>query len=125
MSFFDDLNLQCKGPGQQAALQMLMNNLHPDVAEDPESLVVYGGSGKAARSPDALRTIVRSLTDLEDDETLLIQSGKAVGIVRTHADAPRAQRRPPTTSYPGGGALSSGPRSHRVARAVRLPPGDR
>jgi len=89
MSLFEGLNLQCKGAGQQAALQMLMNNLHPDVAEDPDNLVVYGGSGKAARNPEALRVIVRSLTDLEDDETLLIQSGKAVGIVRTHTDAPR------------------------------------
>jgi len=89
MSLFEGLNLKCKGAGQQAALQMLMNNLHPDVAEDPDNLVVYGGSGKAARNPEALRVIVRSLTDLEDDETLLIQSGKAVGIVRTHTDAPR------------------------------------
>ncbi|MBI3003375.1 MAG: urocanate hydratase, partial [candidate division NC10 bacterium] len=79
----------CKGWGQEAALRMLMNNLDPEVAERPEALVVYGGAGKAARSWEAYARIVRSLLDLEDDETLLVQSGKAVGVFRTHPDAPR------------------------------------
>ncbi len=82
-------HLACKGWGQEAALRMLMNNLDPEVAERPEALVVYGGAGKAARSWEAYAQIVRSLLDLEDDETLLVQSGKAVGVFRTHTDAPR------------------------------------
>ena len=82
-------DLQCKGWVQEAALRMLMNNLDPDVAERPEDLVVYGGSGKAARSWEAYEGIVRSLQELESDETLLVQSGKPVGILRTHEDAPR------------------------------------
>src|SRR5437763_9240507 len=81
--------LSCKGWPQEAALRMLMNNLDPDVAERPQDLVVYGGSGRAARSWPAFDAIVRSLRELEDDETFLVQSGKPVGIFRTHADAPR------------------------------------
>ena len=81
--------LTCKGWPQEAALRMLMNNLDPDVAERPDDLVVYGGSGRAARSWPAFDAIVRSLTTLERDETLLVQSGKPVGIFRTHAGAPR------------------------------------
>src|SRR3954468_1116090 len=81
--------LRCKGWIQEAALRMLHNNLDPEVAERPDDLVVYGGTGKAARSWAAFDVIVRELTDLEDDETLLIQSGKAVGRFRTHPDAPR------------------------------------
>lgn len=81
--------LSCKGWQQEAALRMLMNNLDPDVAERPDDLVVYGGSGRAARSWTAFDAIVRSLQDLEGNETLLVQSGKPVGIFRTHADAPR------------------------------------
>lgn len=81
--------LNCKGWVQEAALRMLMNNLDPDVAEDPEKLVVYGGTGKAARNWGCFDVIVRELKDLEDDETLLVQSGKAVGRMKTHADAPR------------------------------------
>jgi urocanate hydratase len=81
--------LSCKGWPQEAALRMLMNNLDPDVAERWEDLVVYGGSGKAARNWEAYHRIVASLRSLEADETLLVQSGKAVGIFRTHADAPR------------------------------------
>jgi urocanate hydratase len=81
--------LSCKGWPQEAALRMLMNNLDPDVAERWEDLVVYGGSGKAARSWEAYHTIVRTLRRLDDDETLLIQSGKPVGVFRTHRDAPR------------------------------------
>ena len=73
----------------EAPLRMLMNNLDPEVAEDPDRLVVYGGSGKAARSWEAFHAIVASLKDLRDDETLLVQSGKPVGIFRTHRDAPR------------------------------------
>src|SRR5262245_40625070 len=81
--------LRCKGWIQEAALRMLHNNLDPEVAERPDDLVVYGGTGKAARSWEAFDVIVRQLRDLEDDETLLVQSGKAVGRFRTHADAPR------------------------------------
>ncbi|MCL6453948.1 MAG: urocanate hydratase [Alicyclobacillus sp.] len=81
--------LYCKGWEQEAALRMLMNNLDPDVAERPQDLVVYGGIGKAARNWDCFDAIVRSLQNLESDETLLIQSGKPVGKFRTHEDAPR------------------------------------
>src|SRR5437763_16318671 len=81
--------LSCKGWPQEAALRMLMNNLDPDVAERPDDLVVYGGSGRAARSWPAFDAIVRSLRSLEHDETLLVQSGKPVGIFRTHPWAPR------------------------------------
>ncbi len=81
--------LTCKGWGQEAALRMLMNNLDPDVAERPEDLVVYGGTGKAARSWKAFDDIVRSLRELEDDETLLVQSGKPVAVFKSHPDAPR------------------------------------
>ena len=81
--------LSCKGWGQEAALRMLMNNLDPEVAERPEELVVYGGTGKAARNWEAFDIIVRELRDLENNETLLVQSGKAVGRFRTHEDAPR------------------------------------
>src|SRR5580700_8258211 len=81
--------LQCKGWIQEAALRMLLNNLDPDVAERPDELIVYGGRGKAARSFEALDRIILALKDLENDETLLIQSGKPVGILRTHPDAPR------------------------------------
>jgi urocanate hydratase len=79
----------CKGWIQEAALRMLMNNLDPDVAEDPDHLVVYGGSGKAARSWEAFERIVAALGKLENDETLLIQSGKPVGVIHTHELAPR------------------------------------
>jgi len=82
-------DLNCKGWIQEAALRMLLNNLDPEVAERPQDLIVYGGRGKAARSPEALELIIKALKDLEDDETLLIQSGKAVGILPTHKDAPR------------------------------------
>jgi urocanate hydratase len=81
--------ISCKGWQQEAALRMLMNNLDPEVAERPDDLVVYGGSGRAARSWEAFDAIVRSLRELEGDETLLIQSGKPVGIFRTHPGAPR------------------------------------
>jgi urocanate hydratase len=81
--------LSCKGWPQEAALRMLMNNLDPEVAEHPDQLVVYGGSGRAARSWSAFDAIVRTLRDLEPDETLLVQSGKPVGVLRTHEWAPR------------------------------------
>jgi urocanate hydratase len=81
--------LSCKGWPQEAALRMLMNNLDPEVAERPEELIVYGGTGKAARSWDAFDRLVTSLRALEHDETLLVQSGKPVGVFRTHAWAPR------------------------------------
>ena len=81
--------LSCKGWLQEAALRMICNNLDPEVAEKPDELVVYGGTGKAARNWDAFEAIVRSLKELEADETLLVQSGKPVGIFRTHTDAPR------------------------------------
>ncbi len=79
----------CKGWIQEAALRMLMNNLDPEVAEDPDRLVVYGGSGKAARTWEAFDTIVATLRKLENDETLLVQSGKPVGVIRSHELAPR------------------------------------
>ena len=79
----------CKGWAQEAAMRMLMNNLDPEVAEHPDQLIVYGGSGRAARSWDAYAAIVSTLTDLNDDETLLVQSGKPVGVLRTHEWAPR------------------------------------
>ncbi len=81
--------LTCKGWPQEAALRMLMNNLDPEVAEHPEDLVVYGGTGKAARSWDAFDAIVRTLRGLENDETMLVQSGKPVGVFRTNEWAPR------------------------------------
>ncbi|AKU91624.1 urocanate hydratase [Vulgatibacter incomptus] len=81
--------LSCKGWVQEAALRMLMNNLDPDVAERPQDLVVYGGTGKAARDWPSFDRIVATLRNLGDDETLLVQSGKPVGVLRTHADAPR------------------------------------
>ena len=81
--------ITCKGWPQEAALRMLMNNLDPEVAERPDDLVVYGGTGKAARSWPAYDQLVASLRALEHDETLLVQSGKPVGIFRTHAGAPR------------------------------------
>jgi urocanate hydratase len=81
--------LHARAWSTEAPLRMLLNNLDPEVAERPEDLVVYGGSGKAARSPEALRAIVRSLLELGEDETLLVQSGKPVGVFRTHAGAPR------------------------------------
>ncbi len=81
--------LNCKGWQQEAALRMLMNNLDPDVAEDPANLIVYGGTGRAARNWECYHAIVRELKRLGDDETLLVQSGKPVGVFATHADAPR------------------------------------
>ena len=81
--------ISCKGWQQEAALRLLMNNLDPDVAERPDELVVYGGTGRAARSWEAFDAIVASLRALENDETLLVQSGKPVGVFRTHAGAPR------------------------------------
>ncbi len=81
--------LTCKGWHQEAAMRMLMNNLDPDVAENPDDLIVYGGTGKAARNWECFHALVRSLQSLENDETLLVQSGKPVGILRTHTDAPR------------------------------------
>lgn len=81
--------LNCKGWPQEAAFRMLLNNLDPENAERPEDLIVYGGSGKAARNKEALQLILKALKDLNEDETLLVQSGKAVGILPSHKDAPR------------------------------------
>src|SRR6201982_397528 len=81
--------ISCKGWQQEAALRMLMNNLDPEVAEKPEDLVVYGGTGKAARNWECFHAMVKSLKALEADETLLVQSGKPVGVFRTHEWAPR------------------------------------
>ncbi len=81
--------LTCKGWAQEAAMRMLMNNLDPEVAEKPDELIVYGGSGKAARNWECFDAIVRALRELENDETLLVQSGKPVGVFRTHEMAPR------------------------------------
>src|SRR3982750_2480076 len=81
--------LSCKGWHQEAAMRMLMNNLDPEVAEAPERLIVYGGTGRAARSWEAFDAIVQSLRELENNETLLVQSGKPVGRFKTHDEAPR------------------------------------
>ncbi|MAT39434.1 MAG: urocanate hydratase [Ectothiorhodospiraceae bacterium] len=81
--------LSCKGWQQEAAMRMIMNNLDPDVAEHPDELIVYGGFGKAARNWESFEAIIESLKSLEGDETLLVQSGKPVGIFKSHADAPR------------------------------------
>jgi urocanate hydratase len=81
--------LSAKSWQTEAALRMLMNNLHPDVAENPQELVVYGGIGRAARDWASYDKIVETLRRLEDNETLLVQSGKPVGVFRTHRDAPR------------------------------------
>jgi urocanate hydratase len=81
--------LSCKGWVQEAALRMLLNNLNPEVAEKPDELIVYGGRGKAARNFESLDLIIKALKDLENDESLLIQSGKPVGILKTHVNAPR------------------------------------
>src|SRR6201981_1051770 len=81
--------LSCKGWHQEAAMRMLMNNLDPDVAENPDQLIVYGGTGRAARSWDAFEAMVRALRELKNDESLLVQSGKPVGKFRTHDEAPR------------------------------------
>src|SRR5450432_4108989 len=81
--------ITCKGWIQEAALRMLLNNLDPEVAEKPDELIVYGGRGKAARNFESLDLIIKALKDLNNDETLLIQSGKPVGILQTHKDAPR------------------------------------
>ncbi len=86
---FRGSKLNAKGWLQEAALRCLQNNLDPEVAEDPEQLIVYGGRGKAARNPEALRAIVKTLLDLDNDETLLVQSGKPVGVLTTHPMAPR------------------------------------
>src|SRR5579885_3644955 len=82
-------DMECRGWGQEAALRMLRNNLHPDVAENPSELVVYGGIGKAARNWSAYHTIERELRGLGDSETLLVQSGKPVAVFETHDQAPR------------------------------------
>src|SRR4029079_2560948 len=81
--------LSCKGWIQEAALRMLLNNLNPEVAECPDDLIVYGGRGKAARNFESLDIIIKALKDLNSDETLLIQSGKPVAILKTHENAPR------------------------------------
>src|SRR5688500_15585538 len=81
--------ISCRGWQQEAVLRMLLNNLDPEVAERPEDLVVYGGTGRAARSWEAFDAIVATLRTLADDETLLVQSGKPVGVFRTHRHAPR------------------------------------
>jgi len=86
--------LSAKSWMTEAPLRMLMNNLDPEVAERPDDLVVYGGIGKAARNWEAFDAIVESLRNLENDETLLVQSGKPVGVFRTHVDAPRVQFSP-------------------------------
>src|SRR3954465_11134966 len=81
--------LSCKGWIQEAALRMLQNNLGPEVAERPDDLVVYGGNGRAARDWRSFDAMVRTLTDLRDDETMLVHSGRPVGVLRTHEWAPR------------------------------------
>src|SRR5438309_1527000 len=109
----------CKGWVQEAALRMLMNNLDPEVAEDPDHLVVYGGSGKAARTWRDFDTIVSTLRQLGNDETLLVQSRKPVGVIRTHDLAPpvRRPRRGPRTAGAGQGPTRAAQR--RPARQLR------
>ena len=82
-------DLSCKSWLTEAPFRMLQNNLHPDVAENPQSLVVYGGIGRAARNWECYDQLLESLKELEDDQTLLVQSGKPVGVFQTHEDAPR------------------------------------
>ena len=84
----------------EAAYRMLQNNLDPEVAENPDALVVYGGIGKAARNWDCYEAILKSLRALKEDETLLVQSGKPVGVFRTYVDAPPSPPLPPTGSPP-------------------------
>ena len=106
--------LTCKGWPQEAALRMLMNNLDPDVAERPDDLVVYGGSGKAARNWAAFDAIVARAAALEHDETLLVQSGKPVGVFRTHPRrAARAHRQ--RAARAGVGDLGKLPRPRSTA----------
>jgi urocanate hydratase len=81
--------LSCKGWQQEAVMRMLMNNLDPDVAEKADELIVYGGRGRAARSWEAFDAIIATLKELEDDETLLVQSGKPVAVFKSHRAAPR------------------------------------
>ena len=81
--------LTCKGWHQEAALRCLLNNLHPEVAEDRDNLIVYGGNGQAARDMDALNNIISSLQNLENDETLIVQSGKPVAIFPSNINGPR------------------------------------
>ena len=81
--------LSCKSWVQEAVFRMIQNNLDPDVAEEPESLIVYGGRGKAARNHECLEKILQTLKTLDDDESLLVQSGKPIGVFKTHKDAPR------------------------------------
>src|SRR5580704_7855461 len=81
--------ITCKGWHQEAALRMIHNNLDPEVAENPDQLIVYGGTGRAARSWECFHAIVRALRSLENDETLIVQSGKPVGVFRTHPESPR------------------------------------
>ena len=100
--------LRCKSWQQEAALRMLLNNLDPEVAEDPARLVVYGGTGKAARNHEALAAIIRSLQELENDETLLIQSGKPVGVFVLHELAPRVCCPIPCWFPPGRRGKTSG-----------------
>ena len=94
--------ISCKGWHQEGALRMLMNNLDPEVAERPEDLVVYGGTGKAARNWESFWAIVSTLQGLDDDETLLVQSGKPVAVFRTHPWAPRGSSSPTPFSSPSG-----------------------
>ena len=84
--------LTARGWQQEAALRMLQNNLDPEVAEHPDELVVYGGSGKAARDWNSFDAMVRTLTTLKDDETMLVQSGRPVGVMRTHVEGPGTDR---------------------------------
>ena len=86
------IDMECRGWRQEAALRMLRNNLHPDVAEKPDELIVYGGLGKAARNHASYQAIRRELMRLADEETLLVQSGKPVAVFETHERAPRRQR---------------------------------
>ncbi len=107
--------LSCRSWQQEAALRMLMNNLDPEVAERPADLVVYGGIGRAARNWECYDAIVRSLRELGNDETLLVQSGKPVGVFRTHADAPRVLSRTRCSSPRGPRGITSTSSTRRAS----------
>ena len=109
--------ITCKGWQQEAALRMLHNNLDPEVAEKPDELIVYGGTGRAARDWPSFHAIVRALQSLENDETLLVQSGRPVGIFRTHPESPRVLHR----EFQPGRPLVQLRRSSRGSRSSASP----
>jgi len=110
--------LHCRNWLIEAAYRMIQNNLDPEVAENPDALVVYGGIGKAARNWESFDAILHSLRELKEDESLLIQSGKPVGVFRTHADAPPCRCRRTRPAHPG----SPPPRDRGCSGSCGRPP---